>query len=147
MLMLKSPRKDPPCPSLKGRELYSPFKGELERVFLPCFLPRHIETNEYRKQINCSRGLRMSKKSSNFVVETDYAEEIPTCRDLALRPFLLSEKSEIFRVAMRGRRNGLRGRNPDLSGFGAPSVPPLRKIRDFSGCHAGRGGGWIQVPG
>ena len=75
------------------------------------------------------------------VVETDYAEEIPTCRDLALRPFLLSEKSEIFRVAMRGRRNGLRGRNPDKSGFGAPSVPPLRKIRDFSGCHAGWSGG------
>ena len=25
--------QDPPCPSLKGRELYSPFKGELERVF------------------------------------------------------------------------------------------------------------------
>ena len=24
---------DPPCPSLKGRELFSPFKGELERVF------------------------------------------------------------------------------------------------------------------
>ena len=23
---------DPPCPSLKGRELFSPFKGELERV-------------------------------------------------------------------------------------------------------------------
>ena len=44
----------------------------------------------------------MSKKSSNFVVEMDYAEEIPTCRDLALRPFLLSEKSLIFRVAMRG---------------------------------------------
>ena len=44
----------------------------------------------------------MSKKSSNFVVGTDYAEEIPTCRDLALHPFLLSEKSEIFRVAMRG---------------------------------------------
>ena len=93
------------------------------------------------RQINCSRGLRMSKKSSNFVVGTDYAEEIPTSRDLALRPFLLSEKSEIFRVAMRGRRNGLRGRNPDLSGFGAPSVPPLRKIRDFSGCHAGWSGG------
>ena len=93
------------------------------------------------RQINCSRGLRMSKKSSNFVVETDYAEEIPTSRDLALRPFLLSEKSEIFRVAMRGRRNGLRGRNPDLSGFGAPSIPPLRKIKDFSGCHAGWSGG------
>ena len=32
----KSPLKgdlDPPCPSLKGRELFSPFKGELERVF------------------------------------------------------------------------------------------------------------------
>ena len=58
------------------------------------------------RQINCSRGLRMSKKSSNFVVETDYAEEIPTCRDLALRPFLLSEKSEIFRVAMRGGGGG-----------------------------------------
>ena len=31
----KSPLKgdsDPPCPSLKGRELFSPFKGELERV-------------------------------------------------------------------------------------------------------------------
>ena len=24
---------DPPCPSLKGRELYSPFKGEKEGVF------------------------------------------------------------------------------------------------------------------
>ena len=24
---------DPPCPSLKGRELFSPFKGEIERVF------------------------------------------------------------------------------------------------------------------
>ena len=31
----KSPLKgdlDPPCPSLRGRELFSPFKGELERV-------------------------------------------------------------------------------------------------------------------
>ena len=25
-------KEDPPCPSLKGRELFSPFKGELERV-------------------------------------------------------------------------------------------------------------------
>ena len=24
--------KDPPCPSLKGRELFSPFKGEIEGV-------------------------------------------------------------------------------------------------------------------
>ena len=29
---------DPPCPSLKGRELFSPFKGELERVFEGDFL-------------------------------------------------------------------------------------------------------------
>ena len=28
-----SKTQDPPCPSLKGRELFSPFKGELERVF------------------------------------------------------------------------------------------------------------------
>ena len=26
------PSKDPPCPSLKGRELFSPFKGEIEGV-------------------------------------------------------------------------------------------------------------------
>ena len=29
---------DPPCPSLKGRELFSPFKGELERVLEGDFL-------------------------------------------------------------------------------------------------------------
>ena len=37
----KSPLKgdlDPPCPSLKGRELFSPFKGELERVLKGDFL-------------------------------------------------------------------------------------------------------------
>ena len=107
MLMLKSPRKAPPCPSLKGRELYSPFKGELERVFLPCFLPRHIETNEYRKQINCSRGLRMSKKSSNFVVGTEYAEEIPTCRDLALRPFLASFRLKLQVSSFRLKKGGM----------------------------------------
>ena len=30
MKQMKDPSKDPPCPSLKGRELFSPFKGELE---------------------------------------------------------------------------------------------------------------------
>ena len=25
---------DPPCPSLKGRELFSPFKGDLEGLFM-----------------------------------------------------------------------------------------------------------------
>lgn len=48
----------------------------------------------------------MSKKNSNFVVETDYAEEIPTCRDLALRPFLASCKLQVesfkFQVEKKG---------------------------------------------
>ena len=55
----KSPLKgdlDPPCPSLKGRELFSPFKGELERVLKGDFLKSNPTAAKASSMICSSAG-------------------------------------------------------------------------------------------